>query len=563
MSLAPGTRLGRWTVERLLARKPHGVAYRVVGDQGEGGRAEEIELPPDFSPRDRLELEAAVRSLQALQHPSLAPLLQLELTESRVYLFWLETPGFWLATRVRWSDNPPTYQEVNQWAGQALTVAEQLWQAGHPLASDSLRPEAWVLREDGVLVLVDPGLDRLIWHEHVPPSLMASFQAFGHLLESWTRSSQALATSFSWVMGRCLSGRADQNYADFAGLRQGLEERGRVVMMERQVGRTPPLQGFRIPWLDSRRQRVTPLVLTAAGLVLIAFLGAWSWLSRPLPPRQAAGVAVAVGSQLLVYDLESSRWTREVGFASPVSALTGASGRLYLTREQASTVEVLDDRTFRASRLTTDGTADELELSPGGEWLFVMQRERRSLLVIRCPDRASYLIPLTRFVDRTLPAGDTDRPLALLSEPELGALRLVALEDLRLVHKRLIPLSGPIGPAQQGGWWLAQGSKLVRLDERLAPVERLQAGGNVRSLSSGLAMLENRVVALDLPEHPASPLLPGTPVCATRDEAGRFWVGLRDPHLLVRLSPDLHEIEVRLELPEAPVGVVWLPSKKN
>lgn len=563
MSLAPGSRLGRWTVERLLARKPHGVVYRVVGDQGEGGRAEEIELPPDFSPQDQLELREAVRSLQALQHPSLAPLLQLELTESRAYLFWLETPGFWLETRVRWSDRPPTYQEVNQWAGQALTVAEQLWQAGHPLASDSLRPEAWVLREDGVLVLVDPGLDRLLWNESVPPDLMASFQAFGHLLESWTRGSQALTTSFSWIMGRCLSERGDQNYADFAGLRQGLEERGRVLTGERQVGRTPPLQGFRIPWLDSRRQRVTPLVLTAAGLVLIAFLGAWSWLSRPLPPRQAAGVAVAVGSRLLVYDLECNRWTRKLDFASPVTALAGAAGRLYMTREQAAAVEVLDDSTFRASRLTTDGTADLLELSPGGEWLFVLQKEKSSLLVIRCPDQATYLLPVSRFVQRALPARGSAKLLALLAEPEMRALSLVSVEDGRTREKTELSFSGPVVPAAGEGWWVARGRVVIRLDASLTVVEHHEPGGTVHSLISGLALLEDRVVALDLPEHPASLLLPGTPVCAARDEKGGFWVGLRDPHLLVRLSPDLHEIEVRLELPEAPVGVVWLPSKKN
>ncbi|GMU51080.1 MAG: hypothetical protein AMXMBFR33_02260 [Candidatus Xenobia bacterium] len=563
MSLTPGTRLGRWRVERLLARKPHGVIYQVVGDQGERGRAEEIELPPGFSPKDEAELRDAVRALQTLQHPSLAPILQLELTESHAYLFWLETPGFWLQTRVRWSDKPPTQQEVHQWAGQALTIAELLWKSGHPLASDSLQPEAWILREDGVLVLVDPGLDRLIWRENVPPNLLASFQAYGRLLESWTRNSQPAATAFSWVIGRCLSERSDQNYTDFAGLRQSLEERGRVLMAERRVGHTPPLEGFRIPWLDARRQRVTPIVLTTAGLFMIAILAVWSWLSRPLPPRQSAALAVAAGSRLLVLDLDNGQRLRDLSFASPLTNLTGGGGYLYLAREQAAQLEVLDDSTFRARRLTTDGSPDQLELSPDGKWLFVLQKERRSLLAVHCPDQATYLLPVSRYVNHALPVQRSENLLALLSEPQMGVLSLILMKEDQLVLQSLLPLSGPIQAAGERGWWVAQGTELVRVDASLAPVERLKTGGMVRTLSPGLALLEDRVLALELPEHPSSAALAGTPTCAARDGQGGFWIGLKDPHLLVHLSPDLTEVTHRIELPEPPVGVVWLAARKN
>ncbi|MCE7869960.1 hypothetical protein DYH09_06235 [bacterium CPR1] len=563
MSQSPGTRLGRWRVERLLSRKPHGVVYQVVGDQGERGRAEEIELPPGFSPENEAELRAAVQSLQALQHPSLAPILQLELTGSHAYLFWLETPGFWLQTRVRWSDKPPTYQEVHQWACQALTVAELLFKSGHPLASDSLDPEAWILREDGVLVLVDPGLDRLIWRENLPPDLLASFQAYGRLLESWTKNSQPVATAFSWVIGRCLSERADQNYTDFASLRQSLEERGRVLMTERRIGRTPPLEGFRIPWLDARRQRVTPIVLTAAGLLLIAILAAWSWLSRPLPPRQAAAVAVAAGSRLLVLDQDSGQRLRDLSFASPLTDLAGGGGYLYLARKQAALLEVLDDGTFQARHLTTDGSPDQLELSPDGMWLFVLQKERSSLLVIQCPDQATYLVPVSRYVSRALPAGSSENLLALLSEPQMGALSLILMKEDELVLQSQLPLSGPIELAGGRGWWVAQGTELIRVDASLAPIERLKTGGMVHALSPGLALLENRVLALELPEHPTSGALPGTPTCAARDGQGGFWIGLKDPHLLVHLSSDLTEITHRIELPEPPVGVVWLAARKS
>lgn len=563
MSLTPGTRLGRWTVERLLARKPHGVVYRVVGDEGQPGRAEEIELPPDFSPEDEAELRAAVRALQALQHPSLAPILQLELTESHAYLFWLETPGFWLQTRVRWSDKPPTQQEVNQWAGQALTIAELLWKSGHPQASDSLNPEAWILREDGVLVLVDPGLDRMVWKESVPPDLLASFQAFGGLLESWTKNSQPVATAFSWVIGRCLSERADQNYTDFASLRQSLEERGRVLMTERRIGRIAPLEGFRIPWLDARRQRVTPIVLAVTSFLVLAALAAWSWLSRPLPPRQAAAVAVATGSRLLVLDLESGERFRDLPFPSPLTDLAGGGGYLYLACEQSARLEVLDDSTFRSRYLMTDGTPDDLELSLDGKWLFVLQKERRSLLAIQCPDKATYLLPVSRFVSHALPVHHSENLQALLSEPRLGILSLVLVKDDQLVLQSLLPLSGPIEPAGGRGWWVAQGTELVRVDASLAPVERLKGGGGVRSLSPGLALLEDRVLALELTGHPSSETLPGTPTCAARDGQGGFWIGLKDPHLLVHLSSDLREMTHRIELPEPPVGVVWLAARKN
>lgn len=551
MTLQPGTRLGGVPIQTVLARTPHGVVYRVLDRSGKPERMEEIELPPDFGETEQAQAESAVRSLTG---PGLPGPLQLAFWHQHAYLAYPELEGCWLETRLRWSDQPVTPAQFQGWLLEVVGLVERLVQEGNPLAGACLRPDSWFLCSDGKLVLRNLGVDRLLWRDCPPPTM----GDFAHLLETWSAGSSELATAFVWIQARCGSAHPERAYRDFTGLREALEAHPQIQEGQAEFRTSRPvLDHFEVPRLPPRRVRVTPLVLGALSVLVLSGLLLWSWLSRPPTPRTGPALAVVTGTRLELLDPSTGRLLSTTRLEGEPQAMVAAGGRLYLAL--GDRLVMLDDRTFEpvGSRLVTDGPARQLSLSPEADWLYAWLPGRAELMVFRLPEQASYLVPLAHSQVRPAPGPVAGKPGALLVDPDGGRVETLDLATARSQDRTLLQGSGPALADGQNGWWVASGRELVHLDAGLSERGRRSMGARVLGLSPGLVLLERGLARLDTPGS----LIPleGTPVAAAWDAEGCCWVAQGEPDQLLRLSPDLDRVLLRLERTSPPRQLLTLP----
>lgn len=539
MTLQPGTRLGGVPIESVLARSAHGVIYRVCDQAGKLERMEEIELPPGFGEEERARVESAVRSLQG---PGLPAELHLAFWHQHAYLAYPEMEGCWLETRLRWSDQPVSPAQLQSWLLEVVRLVERLLLEENPLAGACLRPESWFLRSDGHLVLANLGLERLIWGPSLPPSM----GDFARLLASWTGGSTELATAFVWIQARCGSEHPERAYRDFTSLREALEAHPQIQegQAEFRTGK-PVLESFVVPRLPPRLVRVTPLVLGALSGLLLGGLLLWSWLSRPPTPRAGAAVVVSTGNRLELLDPTTGRTLTGTRLAGEPQALAAGSGRLYLAVK--SQLVMLDDRTLQpvGGRLQTDGPVAQLGVSPEGDWLYAWLRERGELMVFRLPEQATFLVPLAHRGVWPAPGPVRGKPGALLVDPDGKRVEALDLASGRCLDQAVLAVSGPAVADGQEGWWVASGTELVHLDAGLRERGRRPMQARVLGFSEGLVLLEGGLARLDQPDCRGG--LDGTPVAAAWDAEGCCWVALRGPDQLLRLSPDLSQVRLRLQ----------------
>lgn len=509
-------------------------------------RMEEIELPPGFSEADQARVLGAVSAF---------PEMKLAFWHEHAYLAIPQPKGSWLDTRLRWGEKPPSQAEVQRWSVRVASLVKRLVQEGNPLAGECLRPEAWFLAATGELELLEPGVDRLLWGESAP----ATVGAFGRLLEHWTSASPELATSYVWVIARCMSGRSDQSYGDFGAVLQALEDRPLVQAGEADhFTRKPVLQDFKVPRLVARKWRVTPLVLGLTAVVTISTLLLWSWLSRPAPPRAGPAVAVVHQDRLELLDPVTGKLLAAKTLPSPALAMAASHGILYLSMQGSSRILSLDDRALESARprLMTDGPADSLSLSPDGKWLYAHMTRRGVLMVSELPDRTAFLelLPAPRL--QLAPGPVQGKPGVLLVDPEGSRLATIQLSR-GTVDRAIMEVSGPAVADESGGWWVASGRRLLHLDAHLRVRGERALSAPPLGFSQGLILYDGQVSRLDDPERTLP--LAGTPVAASREEDGSWWVATRSPDRLVHVRKDLSEVMLRLELRGPPVGAAWLP----
>lgn len=538
--------LAGFRIEKTAGRKTHTVVYEARGPAGEPLRLEEIELPAGLTEADQARVTRALGAF---------PEMKLAFWHEHAYLAVPLPEGSWLETRLRWSDKPPSQAEVQRWSVQVAKLVAELVSQGNPVSGECLRPEAWFLTRTGELVLLDPGLNRLLWGEVEP----ASVAGFGRLLEHWTAGSAELTTSYAWIVARCKSERSDQAYADFRAVLQALEDRPLVQAGDREhYTRKPVLQGFKLPRLAAP-PTVPPLVLGLGALLVIGSLLLWGWLSRPAPPRAGPAVAVVMETRLELLDPVSGKRLSHKVLESPALSMVRGPGILYLSLKNSNRILALDDRTLESARpkLLTDGAADKLSLSPDGKWLYAHMIERAVLMVFELPERAAYLELLPPSIPHLAPGPVNGQPGFLLVDPPGSRLEAIQLARTLMTQSAVMDITGPAVADPSGGWWVASGRRLLHLDGQLKLRGERRLAAQPLGFAAGLILEEGRLSRLD--EEGQTLPLEGVPVAASRSEDGSWWVATRSPDRLVQVRKDLSGVMLERELSGPPVGAAWLP----
>jgi serine/threonine-protein kinase len=161
MPLAPGTRLGPYTISDLIGAGGMGEVYRATDTHLDRRVAIKV-LPESFArDPDRLaRFEREARTLAALNHPNIATVHGLERTDGVLALVMELVEGQTLADRL--GGTPMAIDDVLPIARQLAEALEAAHESG--IVHRDLKPANITLRSDGTVKVLDFGLAKPVSH---------------------------------------------------------------------------------------------------------------------------------------------------------------------------------------------------------------------------------------------------------------------------------------------------------------------------------------------------------------------------------------------------------------